>query len=49
MNSNEMTSIDLPSLQMIQLGENALVGREYDISCSLTMRSTNEMIGNDRM
>ena len=44
MNSNEMISIDLPSLQSIKLGEWALRGRRDDSSCSLTMRSTNEMI-----
>ena len=47
MNSNEMIVIDLPSLQSITLGEWALEGREDDDSCSLTMRSTNEMIRND--
>ena len=49
MNLNEMTSIDLPSLQFIQLGFEALKGKEYDVSCSLTMRSNNEMIGIDRI
>ena len=44
MNSNEMIWIDLPSLQSITLGWNALWGRHDDSSCSLTMRSTNEMI-----
>ena len=48
MNSNEMISIDLPSLQSITLGLGALAGRDDD-SCSLTMRSTNEMIRNDGM
>ena len=43
MNSNEMIVIDLPSLQSITLGECALYGRYYDDSCSLIMRSTNEM------
>ena len=43
MNLNEMIVIDLPSLQSIQLGENALKGRDDD-SCSLIMRSTNDMI-----
>ena len=43
MNSNEIIVIDLPSLQSITLGEYALYG-EHDESCSLTMRSTNEMI-----
>ena len=46
MNSNEMIWIDLPSLQSIQLGKGALYGRD-DYSCSLTMRSNNEMIRND--
>ena len=49
MNLNEMTSIDLPSLQFIHLGFEALKGKEYDVSCSLTMRSNNEMIGIDRI
>ena len=45
MNLNEMIVIDLPSLQSIVLGGWALNGRdEDDSSCSLTMRSTNEMI-----
>ena len=48
MNSNEMIVIDLPSLQSITLGGWALEGR-YDDSCSLIMRSTNEMIRNDGM
>ena len=42
MNLNEMISIDLPSLQSITLGKYALVG-VYDDSCSLIMRSNNEM------
>ena len=46
MNLNEMIVIDLPSLQSIRLGDYALDGRD-DSSCSLTMRSTNEMIEND--
>ena len=49
MNLNEMIVIDLPSLQSITLGRSALKGRDYDSSCSLTMRSNNEMIRNDRM
>ena len=49
MNLNEMIWIDLPSLQSITLGEFALVGKWRDDSCSLTMRSTNEMIWNDGM
>ena len=47
MNSNEMIVIDLPSLQSIKLGGGALDGREYDESCSLIMRSNNEMIENE--
>ena len=43
MNLNEMIEIDLPSLQSITLGEWALNGK-YDYSCSLIMRSNNEMI-----
>ena len=46
MNSNEMIRIDLPSLQSITLGELALAGRN-DSSCSLIMRSNNEMIRNE--
>ena len=49
MNSNEMIVIDLPSLQSITLGGFALLGRYDDESCLLIMRSTNEMIRNDRM
>ena len=49
MNSNEMIWIDLPSIQSIALGQYALYGRYDDSSCSLVMRSTNEMIRNDRM
>ena len=48
MDLNEMISIDLPSLQSITLGKGAPQGRG-DTSCSWTMRSTNEMIRNDRM
>ena len=43
MNVNEMIDIDLPSLQSIQLGEEALAGIDYD-SCSLTLRSNNTLI-----
>ena len=43
MNSNEMIDVDLPSLQSIQLGYYALFG-SYADSCSLIMRSNNEMI-----
>ena len=46
MNSNEMIDIDLPSLQSIQLGYDALQGRNND-SSSLTLRSNNELIGYD--
>ena len=46
MNVNEMIDIDLPSLQSIQLGEEALAGIDYD-SCSLTLRSNNTLIGYD--
>ena len=46
MNENEMNWIDLPSLQSITLGFGALNGRG-DLSCSLTMRSNNEMIQNE--
>ena len=49
MNWNEMIEIDLPSLQSIKLGRWALCGRMNYKSCSLTMRSNNEMILNDRM
>ena len=49
MNLNEMIVIDLPSLQSVTLGEYALEGRYNDESCLLRMRSTNEMIRNDRM
>ena len=48
MNLNEMIWIDLPSLQSITLGSDALQGIEYD-SCSLIMRSNIEMIRNDWM
>ena len=40
---NEMIVIDLPSLQSIQLGWAALYGRDDDESCSLIMRSMNEI------
>ena len=46
MNLIEVISIDLPSLQSVTLGEGAIGGSNHS-SCSLTMRSTNEMIGND--
>ena len=44
MNSNEMIDVDLPSLQSIQLGFEALYGGENDYSSSLIMRSNNELI-----
>ena len=47
MNSNEMIDVDLPSLQSIQLGYRALLGNPWNDSCSLTMRSNNEVILND--
>ena len=47
MNSNEMIDVDLPSLQSIQLGQDALKGSYDDPSTSLTMRSNNELIGYD--
>ena len=43
MNLNEMIVIDLPSLQSITLDYYALIGNNDD-SCSLTMRSNNEMV-----
>ena len=43
MNLNEMIVIDLPSLQSITLGYETLYGM-WDYSCSLIMRSNNEMI-----
>ena len=48
MNSNEMIGIDLPLLQSITLGQNALAGSDGE-SCLLIMRSNNEMIRDDRM
>ena len=47
MNLDEMISIDLPSLQSITLGYASIDGSLKDYSCSLIMRSTNEMIRND--
>ena len=47
MNLNEIIDVDLPSLQSIQLGNEALRGRDNDESCSLAMRSINIMIRND--
>ena len=49
MNSNEMIRIDLQSLQSITLGYRALCGKNGDESCSLTMRSNNELNRSDRM
>ena len=46
MNLNEMIAIDLPSLQSITLGTRSLEGKNDD-SCSLIMRSNNEMVRND--
>ena len=46
MNLNEIIWIDLPSLQSITLGWCALEGKNND-SCSLIIRSNNEMIWND--
>ena len=43
-----MIWLDLPSLQSITLGKAALEGIGDD-SCSLVMRSNNEMIRNDWM
>ena len=40
---NEMIVIDLPSLQSITLGRDALRGGDYDDLCSLIMRSMNEI------
>ena len=47
MNSNEMIDVDLPSLQSIQLGAEAIDGNDGDISCSLVMQSINGMNRND--
>ena len=47
MNSNELIDVDLPSLQSIQLGYDALNGRDDDDSCLLTLRSNNELHEND--
>ena len=44
MSLNEITSIDLPLLQSITLGYGALAGKNDNESCSLTMRSRNEVI-----
>ena len=49
MNINKMIIIDLPSLRSITLGWDALSGKINYLMCSLTMRSTNDMIGNDGM
>ena len=38
-NSNERIDVDLPSLQSIQLGNEALYGKMRTKSCSLKMRS----------
>ena len=42
-----MNEIDLPLLQSITLGKLALEGKSDNNSCSLIMRSNNEMIRND--
>ena len=42
-----LSSLDLPSLQSIQLGDYALLGKDNYL-CSLTMRSMKEMTINDR-
>ena len=47
MNLNEIIVLDLPSLQSITFGGWALGGRVLDNSCSLTMRSINEVIRNE--
>ena len=47
MNLNEMIDVDLPSLQSIELGKDALQGIYNNEACSLTMRSNNELIGYD--
>ena len=39
-----MIALDLPSLQSIELGENAFKGKDNDESCSLIMRSKNEIM-----
>ena len=44
MNLNEMITIDLPSLQSIQIGFLGLSGNIKNQNCSLTLKSTNEMI-----
>ena len=44
MSLREITSIDLPLLQSITLGWSALAGKNDNESCSLTMRSMNEVI-----
>ena len=49
MNLNEMIEIDLPNLQSIKLGWGALYGKDGDSSCSLIMRSTNEINRIDKM
>ena len=39
-----MITIDLPSLQSIQLGHAAIDGRDNNDTCSLKMRSRREII-----
>ena len=48
MNLNKIIDVDLPSLQSIQLGYDALRGR-WDESCFLTLRSNDELIGYDML
>ena len=40
---NKMIDVDLPSLQSIQLGPDALLGKSIYL-CTVVMRSNNEMI-----
>ena len=48
MKMKDIMNLDFPSLRSIQLGTNALAGiGNEDDSCSLIMRSNNEMIQND--
>ena len=41
-----MITIDLPSLQSIQLGHAAIDGRDNNDTCSLKMRSRREIVKN---
>ena len=47
MKMKKMIGIDLPKLQTFQLSNGALCGIRTDNSCSLTMRSMNEVMRND--